>query len=262
MLVASGVAAIYIIASRRPLPSRRDWPAFFLMGLLGLAIYNVALGIGEQRVSAGAASFLINTAPVFSVLLAIVFLGERLTGSGWLGVVISLGGATLIAMGEGTSGGRGLLSPDALLILLAALCASVFLTIQKSVLKRYNAMETTAFVIWAATLWLLPFGSGLMETIRTAPPLATLAVAYMGVFPAAVAYALWAYVLSQWPASRTASFLYLVPPIVLVMSWLWLGEVPALLSVIGGFVTLTGVILVNTRGKWQPQIIDKADSNR
>src|SRR3712207_7714162 len=82
------------------LPEIGDLPAIFAVGFLAFALYHVALNFGERTVSAGAASLLINTAPIFTALLATVFLGERLRAVGWFGMVVSLLGATLISVGE------------------------------------------------------------------------------------------------------------------------------------------------------------------
>jgi drug/metabolite transporter (DMT)-like permease len=82
---------------------------------------------------------------------------------------------------------------------------------------------------------------------QAAPPGDTLAVAYLGVFPTVVAYATAAYVFSRLPASRAVTLEYLFPPVAIVIAYLWLGEVPSALSVIGGVVALVGVALVNSR---------------
>jgi drug/metabolite transporter (DMT)-like permease len=76
---------------------------------------------------------------------------------------------------------------------------------------------------------------------------ATIAVVYLGVFPSAIAYATWAYVLAQIPASRAATLLYLVPVLAIGAAWVWLSEVPTVMSLIGGAIVLSGVVLVNTR---------------
>ncbi len=122
-LVASAVLAGYAAVVRMRMPERRDLPAVFLAGFLAFTFYHAALNYGEVTVSAGAASILINTAPVFTALLAGLVLGERLRALGWVGMGVSFCGAALISLGEGD----GLsLDPRAFLILLAALSASVY----------------------------------------------------------------------------------------------------------------------------------------
>jgi drug/metabolite transporter (DMT)-like permease len=76
-----------------------------------------------------------------------------------------------------------------------------------------------------------------------------LTMIYLGLFPTAVAYIAYAYVLSRMSASRTASFLYLVPAMALLVVWAWLGEVPPALSLIGGAIALAGVLLVNRQAR-------------
>jgi drug/metabolite transporter (DMT)-like permease len=226
------------------LPEVRDLPAVALAGLFAFALYNVALNYGQLTASAGAASLIIASIPIFTALLAVAFLGERLDALGWSGIAVGFSGMALITVADG---GRVGINAGALLVLLAAVSASVYFAFQKPYLGKYGALPFTAYAIWAGALLLLPFLPALMGEVRSAPAGATLAVVYLGVFPTIVAYATTAYVFSQLPASRAVTLEYLFPPVAIVIAYLWLGEAPTVLSVVGGAVALFGVALVNRR---------------
>ena len=245
-LIASLVLAIYAAIAHFRRPELRDLPGLAFTGAIGISFYNLALNYGETRVTAGAASMLIASVPIWTALAARFWLREKLTALGWGGVLVSFAGVALIASGEG----KGIhLSPQALIILAAAITSAAYMILQKQYLGRYSALEFTAYSIWFGTALMLPFGSGLAHGLRTAPVAATLAIVYLGIFPGALAYVGWAYVLSHGAAGRTSTLLYVIPVLAIGIGWLWLGEVPRWISLGGGAVALAGVLVVNTKGK-------------
>ena len=107
-----------------------------------------------------------------------------------------------------------------------------YFVLQKHYLRRYSALEFTTYAVWAGTLMLLVFSRGALDTVLAAPVGATLAVVYLGVFPAAIGYVAWAFVLSSWSASRATTALFAVPVLSVLIAWVWLGEVPTLLALL------------------------------
>jgi drug/metabolite transporter (DMT)-like permease len=150
--------------------------------------------------------------------------------------------------------GNGLhFSTGALIILVGAISYGVYMVLQKKLLGKYTAFEFTCYAFWAGTLLMIPFAPGLMGEIRTAPPNATWAVVYLGVFPAAVANVAWGYTLSRVAAAQVSSYLYLMPVVTVAIAWVWLGEVPTILTLTGGLIALAGVVMMHQWGHAGPE---------
>lgn len=213
-----------------------------LLGVAGIGIYNICLNVGEMTVSAGVASFVIGLIPVMTIFLSIVFLKERPNALVWLGVAISFIGLLGILSGESAT-----LAPDSgvLIILVSALMGGIYNVWQKKFLRDYHPAVITAWVIWGGTVMLLGFAPDLYREIGPAHTEATLAAIYMGIFPAAIAYVAWSYVLDNMTASIASAYLYALPVLSTVMGFCLLGERPSALSLSGGVIALFGALLAS-----------------
>jgi drug/metabolite transporter (DMT)-like permease len=264
-LVASGAFVVFLVALRqRLLPALRDWPALIGLGLLGIFVYHLALNTREQRVSAGATSLIIATAPLLTVLVATALGRDRLSSLGWVGSLLGLAGVTLIVLGDGGGAGSAsgtsaldgssalaldgssalALDPYALWILLAAFVTALFAVLQGPLLVRYRPLELMAYVTWGGTLPMLAFLGGLGDAVVAGWPRSTGAAVLLGIFPSAIAYTLFAVALSRGSAVLATSYLYLIPVVALLLSWWWLGEVPTPLTVVGGAVVIVALLLM------------------
>ena len=243
---ASVVLTIVVFFKGVRVPSLNDLPGIGLMGLIGVAGYNMAVNYGELTVPAGSASFIVGSAPIFTSFLAWVFLGERIKTSHWIGIMISFIGVGVIGLAEG--GGLHL-GHGAWFVLLAACLQSGYFVVQKPYLTRYTPLELVTYAIWCGTLILLIFSGGIIRQIHNASLSATLSVVYLGVFPGALGYVCWSIVLSTMNVSRASGFLYLIPFIASLIAWIWLGETPSLQAFVGGCIVLSGIFTITKKSK-------------
>ena len=237
-LIASAILLPLILA-RRPHFQRSDWPRILGAGLFGFTLYNLCLNAGEQTITAGAAALIGSTIPILSILSARMFLGERVNNRVWGGSAVALAGVALIAWGEEKGLGFG---AGAFLVMGAAICAAIYNTLQKPLLARYAALDVTSVAIFCGTILLMPLGGGLAQAVKTAPLVPTLNLLLLGAFPGALGYVLWMWCLAQMPVARLMNYLYLVAPLSVLMGWMFLHELPSELALVGGAITLAGVI--------------------
>lgn len=233
------------------MPSRRDWPRLALIGAIGFAAYYLLLNLGQRTVDPGTASFIINTTPALSALLAVIFLKETLRRLAVAGIVVSLAGVGLIALSGGT-GMQVSLSAGALVLLCAALAHSVYFILQKVALKSLSPFEVTVGCMWAGTICLLPFAGGLSVAVANASKEIIATTIYVGIFPTALSHLLWAFVLKHLQASTATSLLILISPTAVLIGALWVGETPQGLAWLGGLLAISGVVMVQARSREMP----------
>ncbi|MFE6234253.1 DMT family transporter [Cellulosimicrobium sp. NPDC057862] len=233
------VAVRWLRNGRRPvLPRGRVLVAVLAWGVGWFSLYNLALNAAEQHLDAGTTALLVNVAPVLVAVLAGLLLGEGFPRRLLVGMAAAFAGVAVIA--TATSSGERDVVGVALGLAAAVLYAGAA-TSQKRLLARVDALTMTWVGCLAGTVALLPFAPALAADAGSAPASSTGAVVLLGLGPTAVAFTTWGYALSRLSAGRAAATTYLVPPIVVVLSWLVLAEVPAAVTLAGGALCLAGV---------------------
>lgn len=245
-LITATVMILFAAAVRMRWPDRRDILPLFGLGIIGISIIQLTFSFGITTVDPGTATFLVATVPVMAAVLARVFLAERLSMAGWTGIGLTVAGTTalVIGQGEGLAYTRG-----AVLLLLGAFAEALYFILQKPFLRRYTSIEVSTWTLIASTLPLLIFLPGLGGQFRAASASATGAVVYVALGAGVVGYFCMAVTNSRLPASVAAVLMAGMPPVALVSAWLWLDIVPSPMSVLGGLVSLAGVLLVTLRGR-------------
>jgi drug/metabolite transporter (DMT)-like permease len=244
LLVASLALSAMMIGRRLVRMSSREWALTALVGVAWFAVYSVALNAGEQHVDAGTASMLIQFAPILIGVLAGILLGEGFPRMLVIGSLVAFAGTLII--GFATSTGKADLV-GVLLVLLSATVYSVAMVAQKIVLGRIPALQMTWLACLIGTVACLLFAGALIRDLSVAPTLQILGVIYLGLVPTALAFSTWAYALSHTSAGKLGVTTFVVPPITILLGWLFLNEIPPMLAIVGGAFSLLGVAIARRR---------------
>jgi drug/metabolite transporter (DMT)-like permease len=239
-LIASAVLALPVAAGLVKLPPVRDWPAILALGFSGITLYQLTLGYAMTRMSVGATAVIIALAPGVTAALAALRLGERITARTLTGLAIAFSGVVVITLG---SGREVRFEPMALFALVAVFATSVYFVFQKPLLARTSSLGFTVASIFAGTIGLVPFGLDLPARLMTVPAAQLWSAAYLGIVPTIVGYLCWNFALSRAPAAKVSSFMYVQPLIASLIAWLCLGQVPTVMTAIGGLLAVGGVVL-------------------
>ncbi|POA43750.1 EamA family transporter [Pseudomonas sp. MPR-ANC1] len=241
-LLASVFMAVIAAFKGIRLPRLNDVPLLFALGFFAVSLHHVALNIGQQSVSAGASSVLAQSSPLFSTLLARFVFKDQISAWRWGCVLLGLVGVVIVVSGDS---GLGEMDAHGLLILLAALSWSIYFALQKHHARRYDGLSLVCYAVWSGTLLLMVYLPGLSETVMKAPLRVQWAVLALGIFPSALAYLAWGFVLRHVDLSRAAMTLYLIPPTAMGIASVGLGERPSMMVLVGSAVVLISVLALN-----------------
>lgn len=242
LVIASFVLVmIGVLTKKVRLPQLVDLPLIIACGVCGMAGYFLLLNWGELYVPAGTASMIVSASPIVSVAIATLFLREPLTKSIVIGSGVAISGVVVVCLAR-----AGIdLSLAVWIIVAAALLLGAYHPLTKSLLKKYSGLEVATYATVSAGVLTLPFLPLAWSQLSSASTEAWLAAIYLGVFPSALGYALWGFCLSRLTLATTTSFLYVVPVVAVGIGYLWLDEVPLVYEIIGGVLTVVGVVILN-----------------
>ncbi|MEW2811492.1 DMT family transporter [Streptomyces massasporeus] len=247
LLAGALTLGVICLLRREGLPPRSAWRGIAVSGLLWFGFYMVALNWGEQQVDAGTAALVVNTGPILIALLGARLLGDPMPPRLLAGMAVSFAGAVTVGLSMSGEGGSSVLGVA--LCLLAAIAYAGGVVAQKPALGTASPLQVTTFGCLVGAVLCLPFAGQLVQEAASAPASATLNMVYLGVFPTALAFTTWAYALSRTTASKMGATTYAAPALVVLMSWLFLGEVPGVLTLVGGVLCLAGVAVSRSRSR-------------
>jgi drug/metabolite transporter (DMT)-like permease len=241
----AGVLILGISALRRDSWSLswRDTMVFAILGVANNALY-LGLGYtGLQTVSAGLGALIVSANPVFTAVLAALFLGEPLTWRKVAGLLLGITGVSFIVWHRMSVGSDSL---HGILFTLASLASIVVGTILFKVLAPKGSLWIGNGVQnLAAGVVLLPFAFTLADVGDIVPSARLLeAFAFLTLGGSILAYLLWFHLLKVCGATAASAYHFLMPPLGMLFAWMVLGEHVETRDLMGIVPVALGIYLV------------------
>jgi drug/metabolite transporter (DMT)-like permease len=225
----------------------------FLSGMTGVFLYNIFFLTGLQTVTAGRASVIVASNPVFiSLFAALLFRSERMTLLKGIGIVLSVCGAVyVISRGSPAEILQGAIGRGELLIFGCVLSWVSYSLIGKVVMKDVQPVSAVTYACLVGAAALLPpaLFEGMAANLTRYSPAAWLSIVYLGFFGTCLGFVWYYEGIRQIGPSKSAVFINFVPISAVVMAFFLLGETIDASLLIGAALVLSGIYLTNRPSK-------------
>lgn len=242
------VAVALVVEHGLPRLSAKQWFGVVVLGILGVAMYNLCFMYGLQTVPASRASLIIALNPAATLVGGALFLHEPLTRGRVIGIALALIGVAVELSGGNPLNlfARGSLQGELAMFGCVVSWAAYTLLGKRMLGEGVSSLAATTYAALTGTLLLVAINAATGNLhVPQASPKAWWCIAFIGVFSTALAY-VWFYdgVRAIGPA-RTAVFINLVPVVAIVLGVLLLGEKLVPPMVIGAALVVSGVFIIN-----------------
>ncbi len=238
------------LPSPRALRTRDRWLLFWI-GIFGTFLNHMFFFLGLSYAPAAHGALIPpTTSPLWTMLLAARRGQERIARIQMVGIVLCLVGVVLVVHPDRllTGEGLGVLLGDGL-FLIGGMAWGVYSYLSAVAMRRLSSVTTLAFGMVVGTLFLIP--TALIErpwvTVRLAHASAWAALAFLVLACTLLAFLWWNVALARVGPGRTAVFTNLVPLVGILLAWLLLGERLTTIQLVGGLLSVTGVVACQRR---------------
>jgi drug/metabolite transporter (DMT)-like permease len=236
---------------------KKDVIPIFLLGLFGVMGYHFSLNYGEEYVSSSVASLIVATIPVFSVIFAVIILKERLTVWRLAGLLAGLTGVTVISLlGIRDTTLEVKYVSGLLAVLASAILGSLYSIFGKKLLVRYSGLSLTLYALLLGSIILIPSAAmytSLIDEISRVSLVSWLSVIFLGLVSTTLAYVLWYMALERRAASEISIYLYGVPLLSTLISYILFNEQLTMYFFIGAGLIITGLACINKKSNKRSQ---------
>ncbi|MEH7012773.1 DMT family transporter [Neobacillus niacini] len=252
LVIRFGIGALFLLLllllqRNRLFVSITYIPHLMVLGILGVFVHQVLQATALLTIDASAAGWLISFSPIFTVILSILFLHERMSIPKGVGMVLAITGVLIVTTTRSGQSFQFAMNIGFLLMILSTLNWAVYSVLLKSLKIPYPPLVVTFYMCVLGLILTTPFiirNRG-WESLSLLNHSEWAHLLFLGVFVSGIAYWYWGKALEVLEASKVSMFLYLEPIATLVAAVLLLQEKVLLISVAGGIIIIIGVIIVN-----------------
>ncbi|MEZ4807330.1 MAG: DMT family transporter [Flavobacteriales bacterium] len=214
-----------------------------LCGLFGVALNQLMFFNGLMRTTPLNSSLIMVASPILVLVLSALLIGERITWTKALGIVLGGCGALVLIFLKPTTGGTGATMLGDLFILINAISYGLYLVIVKPLMRKYTAVTVMAWSFLFGTVLVLPFGWSEFVAVQwhALSTAVIVAFAFVVVMVTFVAYLLNTWALGVLSAGVVGSYIYLQPVLAAVSTWLFIRIGPERLGIPGTYQSSLGI---------------------
>lgn len=221
--------------------------------IAGLLMHAVQLGGSHYAqylgMSAGVAALIISSQPLFTAMIAVRFLRERLQPGQWLGVFVGLAGVALVVWHKIDVRA---INAGSLAATAVALVGVTSATLYQRRFSPKADLKAAAVIQFAASLAVLAPLALAVEGFKVRFSLPLLgSLAFLVLFASILGVSVLNYLMRHGEATRVASMMYLPPVFAVVLELALFGVVPSPLSILGMAVACAGVAMTVWTKKWK-----------
>ncbi len=239
---------LYIVIKRNLMPMMRalrdDWKLFLALGLVGITFPNLLQNYGMVWTSAHVSSIIQASGPVFTIILALIFLHEHLGMYKIIGTVLAIIG-TLLLITDGGVTFTGTTFLGNLLVMLSAISYAFSSILSKKSLEKYEPLTVAILSILVGTPFLAVFWV-IENPVEQVPRISAYLwsiVIILAILPGVVALLLWFTVLKTREVSRVILFIYLIPVFATAIAYFIFEEAIKISTVFFAFIIICGVMI-------------------
>ncbi|WP_445456218.1 DMT family transporter [Flavobacterium sp. HNIBRBA15423] len=237
---------VYFLYKKAPWPTQRQWRNILVLSILNFMLSNGLSTWGVKYISSGLGAIIGSIFPLWIVIISF-FRGERISWKAVLGLVICFSGICVIFYDYLND----FLEPEFRFGILLSIIAT-FTWALSSIYIRENRTNFNPY--FSLGLQMLISCIAIFSVIQTTgetiplseiPAISWWSIAYLVVFGSVLTFIAFIYALENLPKEVSSLYAYINPMVALFFGYLLFNEPFTISIAIGGFITLTGLFLVN-----------------